>query len=107
MVLMSATACFGYSARPIPGPSPERIAAGEMRVTLPDGSRYYLRDVRILGDSLIGMTRQPPYRRVAVAVAEIRSLESRGLRWIRTGGLAFGIWMALMLLAAFAYDQAQ
>jgi hypothetical protein len=89
---------LGYAARPTPVPTSERRAVGTVRVTLADGAQYDLKDAYVQGDSLIGMTRQTPNRRVAVAVPKVTTLESYGFRWLRAGALAVGIYLGLGLL---------
>jgi hypothetical protein len=102
VLVTSVSGCVGYTARPAPLPTPERRAAstsGTVRVTLSDGARYTLNDAYVQGDSLIGFTREPPSRRVAVAISAVKKLESYGTSWRKIGQLAGAVFLGLALFA--------
>jgi hypothetical protein len=98
ILITSGTGCLAYAARPTPVPTPERRAVGTVRVTLADGPQYDLKNAYQQGDSLIGFTRQPPSRRVAVAIPAVIKLESYGMSW-RSFGKRLGL--VLMVFGGF------
>ncbi len=99
-VLLSSVGCHYWQPEPT---FPQRPAkhAEDVRVTLYDGTRFFLERATVEGDTLVGRAAQPdgtPGRR-AVALSEIRKVEGRWLHPGRTGGLVFGI----TLLAALGF----
>lgn len=99
IVFLMVGSCYGYARRPTPAPTPARRELGTVRLTLEDGGQLDLTAAFVQGDSVVGMTRQAPPQRQAVAVRQVARLESYGFRWARTGGLAIGIYVGV---AAFA-----
>lgn len=102
LLAVGLTGCFGYAARPTPTPTPDVKQAGTVRITLTDGAQIDLKDAYVLGDSLIGTTRQAPSRRIAVPVAQLIAMESYGFRFLRTAGLSVLIYSGLAVVALIA-----
>jgi hypothetical protein len=97
-ILLSTAACSEWTARPLPGPSPNptRIAGRTVRVTTTGGEVLNLSSAEVRGDSLYGMrvySAGDPY--VTLPLSEVARLETEQTNV--TGPALFG----LVALVAF------
>jgi hypothetical protein len=94
MFLLSylAAACSTWRVQPEPRAvlAPQQVA----RVSMTDGSRVYLRDVRVRSDTLFGRTESADSLRVAIPMATVRTIElqesNTGHVIAMTGGVLLG-----------------
>ncbi|CAN5700927.1 hypothetical protein BH23GEM1_BH23GEM1_01250 [soil metagenome] len=88
---------------PAPG-QPHTVLKGEVRVVHVDGRSYVLHDVRIQSDSVIGTNAAGT--RIAIATAEVGTIDERRISATRTAGLVGGtvllIGMALLIASVAA-----
>ena len=85
---------------PAPG-QPHTSLKGEVRVVHVDGRSYVLRDTRIQSDSVIGMNAAGA--RIAIATAEVSTIDERRISATRTAGLVGGTALLIgtvLLIAA-------
>lgn len=107
-VMLRATAVSGCtswrSVRPPDPASPQRVLAGEVRVTHVDGRIYMLHEARVENDSVIGVSAAGA--RIALAASEISAIDQRKFSAARTGGLiggtALAAWVIGSVLAVIA-----
>jgi hypothetical protein len=103
MALVSGTGCASWQAqKPFPPPPPQ--VPREVRLTLWSGERFKLGQLRVVGDSIVGM--QPGFfsvRRRAIAVGEIRRAEVSRFDGGETLALGVGIVVTLGLMVALVY----
>ena len=71
--------------------------AAEARIELKDGRRYHLRDVVVVEDSLVGAATDAPHARVALVLADVRTVRTREVRYAE-GVIAATITVLLVFL---------
>lgn len=104
VVLLTALAgingCTSWQRRDISGGVAPVIASDQpVRVMKSDGSVIVLHQPRVVGDSLIGGG-SGAIPRLAIALADIRSVEQRRVSAARTGGLVAGTAGGVFVLFA-------
>lgn len=74
--------CVHWVAALPPAPSAAATpVAPDARIELRDGRTYHLREVAVLEDSLVGVAVDAPHARVALALAEVRTVRTREVRY--------------------------
>ncbi len=73
----------------------------EYRLTMADGTRFFMKGPRMRGDSVVGYYRPQkgtPWARAAVPVYEVRRVEEQTIDWLATSSLIVTpITLALLL----------
>ena len=94
---LSLGACQSWHRRPVASPEPDRFVSlrGPVRVTRAEGPPSVLVGVRISRDSLFGNERVKPHGRVAIAVSDVRRVETRRVNPLATGAVV------VLLVTAF------
>lgn len=81
----------------MPSPRGEQFLAGPVRITRVTGAPLLLDSVTVGADTVVGLDRAPPRTRIAIPVAEVRTVEER-----RTDLTVIGASIVATLLAATA-----
>ena len=97
-VLLEATGCMTWRQVPDAEPSAAEVSHSRALVVLHDGTRHSLHDVTVRADSVIGHA-GAERTRVAVARAEVASVQTRQLSAGRSIALVGGV-LAVVVLAA-------
>lgn len=102
LLTLPAAGCRTWRAVPADGATPARLAERldgrrDVRATLADGRVVELRDARLVGDSIVGLTGAPSARG-AVAVRDVAHLDEQVVSRGRTTGLALGSTLVLVVL---------
>jgi hypothetical protein len=106
-----ATACTQWNIARGPSPDAARTATGKwrgkkhLRVELTSDSVMHLYSPTILGDSIVAWRvsgRQTPDARVAVAVADVRTIEYPGLTALGIAGTALALSVLYLLVSCAA-----
>ncbi|HEX8694135.1 MAG TPA: hypothetical protein VF746_17065 [Longimicrobium sp.] len=89
LVVLAAPGCVTYTAHQMPGPSSRERLPNPVRVTRSDASTVLLFDAALAADSVVGFTGggSASGQRVAVAMGDVRMLESRKTNATGTAGL--------------------
>ena len=97
-----AAACTAYHVKTAPVAETLAVPAREARVTVRNGGTFELRDVRVQGDSVVGMDRRQSTR-FAVPVSAVQEIEVRETSVSRSlllgAGIAAGAFAVLLILA--------
>ena len=98
VALLSASACTTWHpARPLEHTSDVDTVA-RARVTWRDGSRIELRDVVVRADSVLGRSGETAAR-IALARAQITTIETRAVSTLRTVSLVVGVAAVVTVFA--------
>ena len=98
---VSFGACTTWSRQPVAEPGHDRFFVGPVRVTRGDGSTAFLDNVTLGRDSVVGRRYDAERTRVAIPLAEVRSVEARRESTLGTlAMIALGTAAALAVYAA-------
>lgn len=97
VVAVALGGCTTWARQPVPQPGEDRFLAGPVYVTRADGSTVILDNVTLSADSVVGRERAAARARVALAIAEVRRMETQ-----RADPLGTAAVVLVSVTAAFA-----
>lgn len=86
-------------------PPAEAVAShpgARIRVTRTDHSVITVRDARVVGDTLVGVTDDDARLPVALPVADVAAVDTRAVSGARTAGLGASVFLGVLAVAGIA-----
>lgn len=102
--LLLLSACTSWQARTAPtaaGASDTASLGHRVRVETSSGASYELVDAAVVHDSVVGLSAQS-HQRVALALSDVRSTQTRRFSALRTTGLVVGLGAVAFVIALAA-----
>jgi hypothetical protein len=94
-LVLSVSGCFSLGTVPVPEPSSSRRLPDPVLLTRHDQSRLTLDDATVSGDSIVGYA-GPDRLRVAVALADVQTVQGEQTNFFATVGLTTVITLAVV-----------
>jgi hypothetical protein len=97
-LVLSVSGCFSWGTQPTPEPSSSRKLPDPVRLTRRDQSVLMLQDAMVSGDSIVGYAGRDKVR-VAVALADVQTVQGQKTNFFATVGLTTAVTLAVVGLA--------
>jgi hypothetical protein len=100
-LVVSVSGCMTWGRQPTPEPSSSRRLPDPLRLTRKDQSMVMLEDAVVSGDSIVGYAGGARVR-VAVALADVQTVQARSTNFFATVGMTTAITLAVIGVAVAA-----
>jgi len=100
-LVVSVSGCISWGQQPTPEPSSSRKLPDPVRLTRRDQSVMTLEDAMVSGDSIVGYAGRDRVR-IAVALADVQTMQGQKTNFFATVGLTTAITLAIAGIAVLA-----